>query len=264
MQLLKFGQANNKLKELEKVLDKALFTFSLPAGHSCPGAQACMARADRKTGKITDGNNQEFRCFAASMEWRSNIREARWHNFDLLKGKTREGMRDLILGSLPKAAEVIRVHVSGDFFNEAYFLAWMDVARATPSVEFYAYTKSVNWWIAHRAEVPSNFSLTASMGGRFDGLVEEFMLKNSRVTKTVDEAVKLGLKIDHDDYLAYDRNARSFALLIHGSQQAGSEAGQAVRALGGVGSYSARTRIRPAALDYVSGIQTAEQGQNAA
>ena len=53
------------------------------------------------------------------------------------------------------------------------------------------------------------------------------------------EAEELGLEIDSDDSHAArpDLQNQSFALLIHGVQPAGSEAGKAVSALGGKGSY---------------------------
>jgi Gene product 88 len=46
-------------------------------------------------------------------------------------------MAALILNSLPADAKLVRLHVSGDFFSDAYFLAWMDVAKATPGTVFY-------------------------------------------------------------------------------------------------------------------------------
>jgi hypothetical protein len=59
-----------------------------------------MAKADRKTGKLQDGPSQTFRCFAAGDESRyPNLRKLRWYNFDVLKGKTQEGMVALILDS---------------------------------------------------------------------------------------------------------------------------------------------------------------------
>lgn len=59
--------------------------FSLPAGHTCPGACICLSKADRDTGSITDGTHAEFRCFAASSESTySSVRRAVWHNLDLL------------------------------------------------------------------------------------------------------------------------------------------------------------------------------------
>src|SRR6476660_1264572 len=121
---LRFGRGNAKLAD-------DIYTFSLPAGHACPGAFRCMAKADRKTGKLQDGPSQSFRCFAAGDESRyPSVRKLRWHNFDLLKGKTREEMATLILDSLPGEAKLVRLHVSGDFFSDGYFLAWMDVAEA--------------------------------------------------------------------------------------------------------------------------------------
>src|SRR4051812_39336424 len=78
---LKFGQGNAKL-------DDGIHTFSLPAGHFCPFADKCLSKADRETGRITDGPDTEFRCFSASNEVRGSVRAARWHNADLLRGKS--------------------------------------------------------------------------------------------------------------------------------------------------------------------------------
>jgi hypothetical protein len=61
---LRFGRGNAKLK------DPNILTFSLPAGWSCPGAAACLSKADRGTGKVKDGPATSFRCYAATMEAR--------------------------------------------------------------------------------------------------------------------------------------------------------------------------------------------------
>lgn len=170
---LRFSRGNAKLAG-------EIYTFSLPAGHARPGALQCLAKADRQTGKLRDGPAQSFRCFAASDEGRyPSVRRARWHNFDLLRGQTREAMAALILDSLPQDAKLVRLHVSSDFFSESYFLAWMDVARAKPDVLFYTYTKSLPIWIRHRASVPANFKLTASEGGKYDALIELEQLKSA-------------------------------------------------------------------------------------
>jgi hypothetical protein len=230
MTLLKFGKGNAKL-------DKQIATFSLPAGYSCPGASACLARADRASGKITDGPLAQFRCFAATAESvYSNVRESRWHNFELLKGKTRAQMAALILASLPDTT-IIRIHVSGDFFNEAYFGAWVDVAHARPDVKFYAYTKSIPTWRKLADSIPANLILTASEGGRFDAQIGGF--KTAKVVFSEEQAQALGLDIDHDDSHAYD-GQESFALLLHGTQQKGTVAAKALSALRhlNIGGYS--------------------------
>ena len=82
--------------------------------------------------------------------------------------------------------------------------------------------------------------MTASYGGRKDELIETHELRYAKVVFSEDEAAGLGLEIDHDDTHAADMDTRdeSFALLIHGPQPKGSDAGKAMRALKGNGSYS--------------------------
>lgn len=219
---LKFGRGNAKL-------GKDIHTFSLPAGHSCPFAHECKTSADRKTGVITDGKHQVFRCFSASAEaLYTNTRTARWHNYDLLKSlKTVNKMTDLIVESLPPKANTVRVHVSGDFFSQIYFDAWMAVARLFTTKKFYAYTKSIPYWLARKDSIPKNFNLTSSKGGRSDELIDLNKLKYAEVVFTEEQAIELKLELDHDDSHAYD-GKKSFGLLIHGSQKKGSEASVAL------------------------------------
>ena len=144
MQTLKFSTGNGKLRNR--------LIFSLPAGYSCPHAGVCRTYADRVTGKITDipnnngTNAKDFRCFAAMSEVRPNVREARWHNWDLIRktmysnGNQAMLLRDLIDVSLTvtKPKKLIRVHESGDFWTEEYMRAWMLVAKQRPNQTFYA------------------------------------------------------------------------------------------------------------------------------
>src|SRR5437763_2006691 len=90
--LLRFGNGNAKL-------DQAILTMSLPAGHFCPCARQCLSKAARTTGRITDGPDTEFRCYAATGEARSTeARRWRWGNAELLRRcKTTEEMVNLLL-----------------------------------------------------------------------------------------------------------------------------------------------------------------------
>jgi hypothetical protein len=131
-------------------------------------------------------------------------------------------MRDLIHASLIPS-EFYRVHVSGDFFSQDYFDAWMDVARRNPSRRFYAYTKSLPFWVKRVQTIPKNFALTASIGGKFDALIVQHNLKHCRVVYSQGEARRLNLPIDFDDSLAQTKRG-NFALLLHGTQPAKSAA----------------------------------------
>lgn len=226
--ILYFGTDNAKLQKQHTA------TFSIPAGHTCPGAKDCMAYFDRDKKKVVDGKHQQYRCFAASMEatFRS-VRDSVDRNHRLLlEAKTTERMAALLDMSLPaKRYHRIRVHVDGDFFSGAYFLAWMEVARRNPDRLFYAYTKSIHLWVKYMALVPENFVLTASRGSKFDHLIDKHDLRHAVVVMHPDEAEAMGLEIDHDDSHARDPDVQSFALLIHGTQPAGSEASAAIKRL---------------------------------
>lgn len=228
-----FGEGNAKL-------GKEVATFSLPAGHTCPFALLCKSSADRITGKVTDGKHTQFRCFAASAEWNKSVRNSRWTNFELVKrAKTVKAIAALLETYLPEGYPFIRIHVSGDFFNEVYFLAWLEVARNNPGVTFYAYTKALPLWVKHKSTIPGNLILTASRGGTHDSLIEKHGLRFAQVVFNERQAKKLGLEIDHDDSHA-QQPGKSFALLLHGTQPAGSEAAEAMKELkaAGIKGYS--------------------------
>ena len=221
MDKLTFGKGNAKLGE-------NVFTFSIPAGWTCPGARDCLAKVARDTGKISDGPNVEFRCFSASMEARQpSVRLSRWRNFDLLRAAgTADAMSALILESLPSKATLVRIHVGGDFFSPAYFRAWVQVAESRPGVTFYAYTKSVAY-LPERASLPSNLRIVVSDGTRF-GTDKARALGYAVASVAFD--LTGDLPIDHDDKHAIAAD-HDFALLIHGTQPRGSDAARALSAV---------------------------------
>lgn len=246
---LYFGNNNSKLKHL------GISTFALPAGHSCPGAKLCMARRDKASGKLVDGPHAEHRCYAASLEVAfSSVAKSAQKNMDtLLQAKTVERMAHLIGFSLPpRHYHTIRVHSGGDFFSQTYFMAWMEAARNDPDRLFYAYTKSIPFWVKSMAIIPANFLLTASYGGKFDPLIKQHGLRHAIVVNHPDEARKLKLKIDHDDGFARDPKVKKFALLLHGQQAKDTPAAAAIKRMKDEGvEYSYPREGRKAAIPMI-------------
>ncbi len=249
---MKFNKANDKLKKLYKALSlkkwldrkigrasAKVYSFDLLSGVFCPMAMLCRSRARRneETGKrtIEDGPRTKFRCFSASQEVLfTNVYENRKRNGDaMLDCKSSFEMADKLIAVLPKDAAVVRIHVAGDMFNNMYFRAWMLVACRRPDILFYAYTKSLQFWIDNMANIPNNLVLTASRGGTQDSAIEEYNLREAVVVFSKEEAAEKGLEIDNDDSHAADpaRRNQSFALLIHGVQPKGSDAAAALRIL---------------------------------
>ncbi len=230
--VLTFSTGNDKLQKL------AITAFDLPAGYTCPFAKVCKTIAHKTGGKFAGGKSikqtGDVRCYAASGEAIfPNVRKMRWRNFDLLnefKGNV-EGMAQLILRSMDfheskkPRVRVMRIHSAGDFFSQEYFDAWTEAARQRDDVLFYAYTKSLPFWQKRKANLPGNFRLIASEGGKRDELIDKEQFRHAVIVKDKGEAIRRKLNIDINDFLAAlgDEN---FALLMHGSQKAGPAAKQ--------------------------------------
>lgn len=244
--MLKFSKANTKIETLSKVdaLAKYLenkrkvYSFDLLSGHSCPFAEQCLSKVivNKETGKrsIQDGPKTEFRCFSASQEVvYTNTYNSRSGNFENIRRKSTDEMVTMINDAMPNNLGIGRIHVAGDFFNPKYFAAWLQVAEMNPDRLFYAYTKSLPYWLDSINDIPENLVLTASYGGRRDDLIKSEGLRSALVVYSVEEAEKLGLEIDHDDSHAANPETRDkdFALLIHGVQPKGSEAAEAIKEL---------------------------------
>ena len=254
--MIKFSPANVKIKALAAVAAIAAFlvgkrkvySFDLLSGWSCPFAKLCRSKVKLIEGKrkVVDGQHTQFRCFSASQEATyTNVYKLRAANYNFMKSlKSAAVMFTNLLNALPQNAGVVRIHVAGDFFNQMYFDAWLSVAFARPDVLFYAYTKSLPYWLARRDMIPNNMILTASYGGEHDAMIEQYGFRSAKVVFSEQEAIDLGLEIDHDDSHAANPEIRNqdFALLIHGIQPAGSEAASAIRQLKADGVQFAYSR----------------------
>lgn len=240
--------------------------FSLPAGWSCPFADKCLKKVNRyrdmekgeegEEGETDEkgsvvwqrGKNTEIDCFAANQELQYDaVREGRWRNFDLLKSAEKNGgsngMYELIKKSIIHAFDEfgkkpeVRIHESGDFYNQNYLDAWVKVAKDFPDVVFYAYSKSYPYFKKYMkgdgetVDVGNNFIVTFSYGGRHDADVEKSNLKTAEIFRTPEDILEKGMKIDLDDDLAKVSGDRSvsFALLLHGTQKAGIDSQMKVR-----------------------------------
>ncbi len=227
--ILKMSKGNAKLS-------KDTLILSISAGITCPGSNNCKAWVTLKDDKriLNRGFESMFTCFAASEELRyPNVFKSRKYNYDLINSyvlkNDLKGLTDLINRSIQsnrKNITKVRIHESGDFFNIIYLKAWLNVAKLNKDLKFYCYSKSLKFFM--EVLLPNNFYMVASYGSRFDYLIDQgYFPKYSKVVFSEDEAVRLGLEIDKDDSLCFGNKA--FALLLHGLQEKGSEAGEALK-----------------------------------
>jgi hypothetical protein len=66
----------------------------------------------------------------------------------------------------------VRIHDAGDFFSDAYLMAWLDIARDCPRTGMYCYTKEISRFRRLvEPDPPPNFMWVYSYGGREDHLI---------------------------------------------------------------------------------------------
>lgn len=102
-----------------------IWTFSLPAEQTCPGAtDACRAACYAKKGRYAFSRIRGL--------YARNLEESRRGDF---AARVASEVR-------LAAIRVVRIHGSGDFYDAGYVGRWAGVARRRPEATFYAYTRS--------------------------------------------------------------------------------------------------------------------------
>ena len=97
----------------------------------------------------------------------------------------------------------IRIHDGGDFFNQEYAEAWIDLAVKNPQCKFYTYTKEVLLFKKTLINLPENFIVIYSFGGKQDKYIDRETDRHSDVFTDYNRMIQLGYNdIEADDKLA--------------------------------------------------------------
>jgi len=152
--------------------DEADNTFKLV--RTCPAAGACKAFCYAAKGGY-------IQYPASSVKTGRNLNYLLNHPEDFKKQLIKEIQTLQRRSGKKNKALAVRWHDSGDFFNETYLDLAFEVAKETPDVTHYAYTKQVPMLRAKQA--PDNFVFNFSMGGKYDKKVEAGDKQSIVITK---------------------------------------------------------------------------------
>lgn len=136
--------------------------FGIPADfdfnntNTCPGALACKAVCYAKQGTYNFPVVKTAR--------RKALKQTQ------LKTFVDRAVKDLNYFLQKKKYNTVRIHDSGDFYSQEYLDKWKEIARRVPEMKFYAYTKAMHLNLFK--DLPSNFNLVQSLGGKYDKLVD--------------------------------------------------------------------------------------------
>lgn len=151
-----------------------IFNWSIPAlaaklsdgknVKTCPNAGACATVCYARNGTYNFSNVKARH--TANLEYAMKYPQE-WYG-QMLAEVNHPSMR----------GKFVRIHDSGDFYSEEYLRLWLRIARLTPQVTFYCYTKEVSMFKrVVEPNCPDNFKYLYSMGGREDHLID---LENDR------------------------------------------------------------------------------------
>lgn len=188
-----------------------IFTWSLPAlaakltsGKNfltCPSAGVCAQL-----------------CYARSGTYNfSNVKAAHVRNLELIldnpitwKARVSEELK----AKRYQENKSVRIHDSGDFFSEEYFLLWVEIAKENPHVFFYAYTKEVA--MVKRHVLPDNFVIIFSMGGTQDHLVDKENDRHADVFPSLEALEEAGYSNQEDsDLLAATLPTNKIGIVVN-------------------------------------------------
>jgi hypothetical protein len=194
---------NSKMKKSGKKHKVKIVNFTLPALKSVTGMVICVNADKCATG-----------CYARQGAYRfSNVAKKHEEN---LQATLHDLFVTAAIAELSKfKANFVRIHDSGDFYSVDYLNKWIAIARAMPTVKFYAYTKMVS--MVKSVKLPDNMTIIFSFGGKEDKLILSSD-RHSRVFETIDELnASSYIDASSDDMLALTANPL-IGLVYHGGK----------------------------------------------
>ena len=182
---------------------------------TCPGADACLALCYARQGTFLFKGSKRVRIDNHQLLLTTYATQGLDGVVDIL---------DQAVKSVTKTVAVIRMHDSGDFFKKWYVKAWLEVINRNPDILFYAYTKSFPMFKG--LNIPSNFRVTYSFGGKFDSQIDG---PNSRIFPTLDERIAAGYVDGNDSDMPAILGEHNIGLVYHGIKKPTVEQFDAVR-----------------------------------
>jgi hypothetical protein len=131
--------------------DVAFFIFNLPSRKTCPGATPLC-----QTHCYAQKAERQYPAVLPSRE--RNYNEVRTPYF---KEVMVTEIRKLLNSKAGRDKKIyFRIHESGDFFSDDYFVEWLGVMHIFPDIKFLAFTKSYS---VLKYILPDNFNLFFSV-----------------------------------------------------------------------------------------------------
>lgn len=199
------------LRQNSELRRSGVWNWTLPAGpvtlddgrrvNACPNADGCLALCYARVNSYAFSNVRDahLRNLARVLDDLDGWADDMIHELAHPRHRPTGDPRFEILDALDPADEwaiewaeaggsAVRIHDAGDFLSDAYTSAWLRIARVTPDVMFYAYTKEVSRFRRLvEGQAPANFRWLYSLGGKEDHLLDLDVDRHAEVFATAED-----------------------------------------------------------------------------
>ena len=168
---MKLLTQNAKLKKTSIENKMRVLNFSLPAYKTitgktvCPFAKDCIKYCYAQKGKYK---------YPSVIKGLNNRYEL---------SKTDEFVPKMNATIILERPTHVRIHDSGDFYSPQYLNKWVQIAKDNTNVIFYAYTKSIKFFI-NGLKLPKNMKIIFSEGSKTDNLINTSKHRHARIFKS--------------------------------------------------------------------------------
>jgi len=162
---------NAKLKKTSIENKMRVMNFSLPAYKTITGKTVCPFAKDCIKYCYAQKGNYKYPSVIKGLNNRYEL------------SKTDDFVPKMNATIILERPTHVRIHDSGDFYSPQYLQKWVQIAKANKDVIFYAYTKSIKFFI-DGLKLPKNLKIIFSEGSKIDNLIDVNKHRHARIFKS--------------------------------------------------------------------------------
>ena len=199
---MKLLTQNAKLKKTSIENKMRVLNFSLPAYKTITGKTVCPFAKDCIKYCYAQKGNYKYPSVIKGLNNRYEL------------SKTDEFVPKMNATIILERPTHVRIHDSGDFYSPQYLNKWVQIAKDNTNVIFYAYTKSIKFFI-NGLKLPKNMKIIFSEGSKTDNLINTSKHRHARIFKSKELLNAAGyIDASNNDLKAITSN-KKVGLLYH-------------------------------------------------
>ena len=168
---MKLLTQNAKLKKTSIQNNMRVLNFSLPAYKTITGKTVCPFAKDCIKYCYAQKGNYRYPSVIKGLNNRYEL------------SKTADFVPKMNATIILERPTHVRIHDSGDFYSPTYLQKWVQIAKDNTNVIFYAYTKSIKFFV-NGLLLPKNMKIIFSEGSKTDNLINVNKHRHARIFKS--------------------------------------------------------------------------------